>query len=571
MKNHEVAELLRNIAQLLEIKGELVFKIRAYEKAALVIDNLDEGIEEVWKQGRLDDIPGVGEALTKKISEFLETGKLEYYEKLKKEVPVNMEELGRVPGLGPKTIMKLYKQLKVKNLEDLEKAARQKKIENIEGLGPTVEENILKSIDFARASGKRFLLGTALDIAEEIKDRLKKINYVDKVEVAGSLRRRKETIGDIDILITAKNAQKVIDLFTKMGDVEQVLAQGPTKSSVRLREGIQSDLRVLPEKIYGAALLYFTGSKQHNIVLRKIAIKKGMKLSEYGVFDKKTNKLLAGKTEEDCYKKLGLRYIEPEIREDEGEIESAIKNRLPELIGYDDLKGDLQMHTKWSDGNNTITEMAEAAKKVGHEYICITDHIGETFRIANSMDEKRINQQRKEINEINNKLKNITILHGGEVNIKDDGSLDMKNNVLKELDIVLASIHSGFKSPKEKMTKRIIKAMENEHVDIIAHPFGRLISQRPPIEMDFDQVLEKAKETKTVLEINAYPERMDLKDTNIRAAVNAGVKLSIGTDSHDADQLRNYKLGIATARRGWAEKKDIINTYPLKEMMNMLK
>ena len=571
MKNHEVAELLRNIAQLLEIKGELVFKIRAYEKAALVIDNLDEGIEEVWKQGRLDDIPGVGEALTKKISEFLETGKLEYYEKLKKEVPVNMEELGRVPGLGPKTIMKLYKQLKVKNLEDLEKAARQKKIENIEGLGPTVEENILKSIDFARASGKRFLLGTALDIAEEIKDRLKKINYVDKVEVAGSLRRRKETIGDIDILITAKNAQKVIDFFTEMDDVEQVLARGPTKSSVRLREGIQSDLRVLPEKIYGAALLYFTGSKQHNIVLRKIAIKKGMKLSEYGVFDKKTNKLLAGKTEEDCYKKLGLRYIEPEIREDEGEIESAIKNRLPELIGYDDLKGDLQMHTKWSDGNNTITEMAEAAKKVGHEYICITDHIGETFRIANSMDEKRINQQRKEINEINNKLKNITILHGGEVNIKDDGSLDMKNNVLKELDIVLASIHSGFKNPKEKMTKRIIKAMENEHVDIIAHPFGRLISQRPPIEMDFDQVLEKAKETKTVLEINAYPERMDLKDTNIRAAVNAGVKLSIGTDSHDADQLRNYKLGIATARRGWAEKKDIINTYPLKEMMNMLK
>src|SRR3989338_14751 len=488
MKNHEVAELLRNIAQLLEIKGELVFKIRAYEKAALVIDNLDEDIEEVWKQGKLDDIPGVGEALTQKIGEFLETGKLEYYEKLKKEVPVNMEELGRVPGLGPKTIMKLYKQLKVKNLEDLEKAARQKKIENIEGLGPTVEENILKSIDFARASGKRFLLGTALDIAEEIKDRLKKINYVDKVEVAGSLRRRKETIGDIDILITAKNAQKVIDLFTEMDDVEQVLAQGPTKSSVRLREGIQSDLRVLPEKIYGAALLYFTGSKQHNIVLRKIAIKKGMKLSEYGVFDKKTNKLLAGKTEEDCYKKLGLRYIEPEIREDEGEIEAAMKNKLPELIGYNDLKGDLQMHTKWSDGNNTITEMAEAAKKVGHEYICITDHIGETFRIANSMDEKRINQQRKEINEINNKLKNITILHGGEVNIKDDGSLDMKNNVLKELDIVLASIHSGLKNSKEKMTKRIIKAMENEHVDIIAHPFGRLINQMPTIEMDFYKV-----------------------------------------------------------------------------------
>ena len=571
MKNHEVAELLRDIAQLLEIKGELVFKIMAYEKTALVIDNLDEDIEEVWKQGKLDDLPGVGEALTQKIGEFLETGKLGYYEKLKKEVPVNMEELGRVPGLGPKTIMKLYKQLGVKNLKGLEKAAKNKKIENIEGLGTKVEENILKSVEFAKTSGKRFLLGTALDIAEEVKERLKKLNFVNKAEIAGSLRRRKETIGDIDVLVTSKNAQKVIDFFTKMDDVEQVLAQGPTKSSVRLREGIQADLRVLPEKIYGAALLYFTGSKQHNIVLRKIAIKKGMKLSEYGVFDKKTNRLLAGKTEEECYRKLGLKYIEPEIREDEGEIEASFKNKLPKLINYDELKGDLQMHTKYSDGNNTIMEMAEAAKKLGHEYICITDHIGETFKIANSMDEKRINQQRKEIDKINKKIKNIAILQGGEVNIKDDGTLDMKNNALKELDIVLASIHSGFKNPKEKMSARIIKAMENENVDIIAHPFGRLINQRPAIEMDFDAVLEKAKETKTVLEINAYPERMDLNDNYVRIAVKHGVKLSIGTDSHDADQLRNYKLGVAIARRGWAEKKDVINCYSVKDMVKFLK
>jgi len=571
MKNHEVAELLRNIAQLLEIKGELVFKIRAYEKAALVIDNLDEDIKEVWKQGKLDDIPGVGEALTKKIGEFLETGKLDYYEKLKKDVPVDMEELGKVPGLGPKTILKLYKQLNVKNIKELEKAAKQRKIQNIGGLGPTVEENILKSVEFAKTSGKRFLLGAALDIAEEVKGRLKKLNFVNKVEVAGSLRRRKETIGDIDLLVTTKNPAKVINFFIEMDDVEQVLAQGPTKSSVRLREGIQADLRVLPEKIYGAALLYFTGSKQHNIILRKIAIKKRMKLSEYGVFDKKTNKLLAGKTEEDCYKKLGLRYIEPEIREDEGEIEAAMKNKLPELIGYNDLKGDLQMHTKWSDGNNTIMEMALAAKKLGHEYICITDHVGETFKIANSLDEKRVKKQRKEIDEINKKLKNIIMLQGGEVNIRDNGDLDLKNNVLKELDVVLASIHSGFKNPKEKMTKRIIKAMENEHVDIIAHPFGRLINQRPAIEMDFDEVLEKAKETKTVLEINAYPERMDLKDTNVRAAVKHGVKLSIGTDSHDDDQLRNYKLGVAVARRGWAEKKDIINTYSIQDMVRFLK
>ncbi len=589
MKNHEVAELLKNTAQLLEIKGELVFKIRAYEKAALAIEILGQDIEEAWKQGKLMEIPGVGEALTKKIGEFLETGKLEYYEKLKKEVPVNIEELGRVPGLGPKTIMKLYNQLGVKNLKGLEKAARQEKIENIEGLGKTVQENILKSVEFAKTSGKRFLLGTALNIAEELKGRFKKLNFVNKVEVAGSLRRRKETIGDIDLLATAKNPGKVIDFFTKMDNVEQILAQGPTKSSVRLRGGMQSDLRVLPEKIYGAALLYFTGSKQHNIALRKIAIKKGMKLSEYGVFEKKTGRFLAGKTEEECYKKLGLKYIEPEIREDEGEIESAMKNRLPELIGYNELKGDLQMHTKYSDGNNTIMEMAEAAKKLGHEYICITDHIGETFRIANSMDEKRARKQRKEIDKINkilekqsfsgrrkskafsSELKNITILQGGEVNIKDDGSMDMKNSVLRELDIVLASIHSGFKNPKEKMTKRIIKAMENEHVDIIAHPTGRLIGQRPPIEMDFDRILEKAKETKTVLEINAYPERLDLKDAYIRAAVKAGVKLSIGTDSHDAGQLRNYNLGIAIARRGWAEKKDIINAYSIKDMVKFLK
>tara|TARA_Y100000310_G_scaffold94955_1_gene92790 strand:- start:24186 stop:25886 length:1701 start_codon:yes stop_codon:yes gene_type:complete len=566
MKNPEVAELLRNIAQLLEIKEELVFKIRAYEKAALVIEDLDEDIEEVWKQGKLDDIPGVGEALTKKISEFLEKGKLEYYEKLKKKVPVKIEELGRVQGLGPKTIMKLYKELGVKNLKDLERAAKKKKIENIEGLGEVVEKNILKSIEFVRSSGNRILLGIALDTAEDIVSKLKKLKEVNKVEVAGSLRRRKETVGDIDILVTTKNPNKVIDFFTK--GAEQVLAKGPTKASVRL-EGMQVDLRVLPEKHYGAALLYFTGSQQHNIALRKIAIKKRMKLSEYGVFLKKGNKLIASKTEEECYKKLGLKYIEPEIREDEGEIQLAMKNKLPKLIGYNDLKGDLQMHSKYSDGNNTIMEMAQAAKKLGHEYICLTDHIGKTFQIANSMNEKRVKKQRKEIDKI--KIKNFTILQGGEVNILDSGKLDIENNVLKQLDIVLASIHSGFKNPKEKITKRITKAMENEHVDIIAHPSGRLINQRPSIELDIDKLLENAKKTNTILEINATPQRLDLKDIHVKVAIKAKVKLSIGTDSHNVDQLRNYKLGIATARRGWSTKKDIINTYSVKDMLKFLK
>ena len=570
MKNYDVAELLRNIAQLLEIKNELVFKLRAYEKAALVIENLEEVIKDVWKKGKLEDIPGIGEGLAKKISEFLETGKSNYYEKLKEEVPINMEELGRVPGLGPKTIMKLYKQLNIKNIKELEKAVKQHKIQNIEGLGHTVEENILKSIEFAKSSGKRFLLGHALDIAEEIKNRLKQLNEVSKVEIAGSLRRKKETIGDIDILITSKNPAKVIDFFTGMEDVKDVLAKGPTKSAVRLKEGIQADLRVVDEKSYGAALLYFTGNVQHNIELRKIAIKKGAKLSEYGIFNTKTNKLLAGKTEEGCYKKLGLGYIEPELREDEGEIEAAQKNKLPDIIGYNDLKGDLQMHTNWSDGSNTIIGMAQAAQKLGYEYICITDHTG-NLRIANALDEKRIKKQRKEIDKANRQLKNFIILQGTEVNIKDDGSLDMKNGVLKEFDVVLAAIHSGFKNLKEKITQRLLKTMENEHVDIIAHPFGRLINTRPAYEMDFDKVLEKAKQTNTVLEINAYPERLDLNDVNVRAAINGGVKLSIGTDAHEVNELRYYKLGIATARRGWAEKKDIINAYPVQEMLRLLK
>ena len=491
-------------------------------------------------------------------------------EKLKKEVPVDMEELGRVEGLGPKTIMKLYKKLNIKNIKDLEKAAKQGKIQKIEGLGPTVEKNILKSIEFAKVSGQRFLLGHALDIAEEIKNRLKKLNYVSKADIAGSLRRKKETIGDIDILATSKNPDKVMNFFTSMENVADVIAKGPTKSNVRLKEGIEADLRVIDEKNYGAALLYFTGNKQHNITLRKIAIKKGMKLSEYGLFDKKTNKMLAGKTEEECYRKLGLKYIDPEIREDEGEIEAAEKNKLPNLISYNDLKGDLQLHTKWSDGNNTIMEMAQAAKKIGHEYACITDHTGQ-LKIANALNEERIKKQKKEIEKANEQIKNFRILHGTEVNITNDGALDMKNNVLREFDIVLASIHSGFKNPKEKITERIVKAMENEHVDIIAHPFGGLINERPAYEMDFDKVLEKAKQTNTILEINAFPNRLDLNDVHVRAAINAKVKLSIGSDAHEDNELRYYKLGIATARRGWAEKKDIINTCPVKEMLMLLK
>lgn len=361
-----------------------------------------------------------------------------------------------------------------------------------------------------------------------------------------------------------------MDFFVKMDNVSDVLAHGKSRSSVRLDEGIQVDVRVIDEKSYGAALLYFTGSKEHNIRLRKIAIGRNMKLSEYGLFNKKTNKILAGKTEQEVYKKLSMAYIEPELREEDGEIETALENKLPKLIGYKDIKGDLQMHTKWSDGSNSIEEMAGEAKKLGYEYICITDHAGK-LKIANSLDEKRILNQIKEIDKINKQIKGIKILKGAEVNIKNDGSLDVKDNVLKELDVVTASIHSGFKNTKEKLTTRTVKAMENENVDVIAHPTGRLIQKRPAYEIDFDKIFAKAKETGTCMEVNSFPNRLDLKDMHVRAAIKNGVKLTISTDAHNTGHLRFMKFGIATARRGWAEKKDILNTLPLKKFLKSLK
>ena len=572
MKNIEVAELLNEIADYLEFSTDAKdrFKVRAYRKAALVIEGLSEDIEKVWKENRLEELPGVGDGIAKKIDDFLKNSKSGYLDGLKKKTPVDMEGLGRIEGIGPKTIIKLYRHLKVRNISDLERAAKQCKIQKLEGLGPVVEQNILKSIEFARKRGERVPLGFALSSAEEILIFLKALKEVQRVSIAGSTRRMKETIGDIDVLATSKSPEKVVEFFTKMPNVAEVLAKGPTKSSIRLEEGIQADLRVLDDSIFGAALLYFTGSKEHNILLRRIAIEKGFKLSEYGLFSKKTDRLVAGRTEEDVYKKLGMDYIEPEMREDEGEIELAQHHMLPKIIGYNDIKGDLQMHTKWSDGNNTVEEMALAAKKLGHEYICITDHTGK-LAIANALDEKRILEQKKEIERANKKLSGIKILQGAEVNIKDDGTLDMPDKVLKELDIVVASIHSGFKNPKEKMTARMLKAMENGHVDIIAHPTGRLLTKRESYEIDLEKVFEAARKTNTIMEINAYPERMDLKDSHVRAAVKAGVKLVISTDAHNADQLHFMKIGIGTARRGWATKDDVINTRRLKDMLRMLK
>src|SRR3989338_6599782 len=479
MKNREVAELLNKIADYLELEEDTI-RVRAYRKAALVIEGLSEDIAEIAKKGieALEELPGIGEGIAKKIMDFLDNGKSKHLEELKKKTPIDMEGLRELGGVGPKTILKLYKKLKVKNVRELEKAAKQGKIKEIEGLGPVVEKNILKSIEFSRKSQGRVLLGYALPAAEQIVESLRQLQEVQKADIAGSLRRRKETIGDIDILVTSNSPEKVIDFFTKMPDVRQVLAKGPTKSSIRI-ENIQADLRVLPDNIYGAALLYFTGNQQHNIELRKIAIQKRMKLSEYGLFDKKTSKLIAGKTEEQLLSHLGMGYIEPELRENQGEIEAAQKRTLPKLVPYNSIKGDLHMHTNWSDGESTIEGMVKACSGLGYQYISITDH-SKSERIANGLDEKRVLKYIEEIERAGKKFPEIQILAGSEVSILKDGKLDFPKQTLEKLDWVVGSIHSGFKMPEKEMTSRVLKALDSGHINLLGHPTGRIVNRREP-------------------------------------------------------------------------------------------
>jgi len=561
----EVATILYEVADLLEVKEEK-FKPRAYRKAAGTVESLSKPIEEL-NQEELIKLPGVGKSIAEKIEEIIETGSLEYYENLKKEFAIDFESLHFVEGLGPKKIKRLYDELGVLDLDDLERAAKQHKIRELEGMGEKTEQNILENIEFARKKTGRKLLGYILPIAEQLKEKLKSFKPVLKVEIAGSIRRRKETIGDIDILVVTKENEKVMDFFTGLENVDKVILKGPSKSTVRLSDGIESDLRVINEESFGSALMYFTGSKETNIELRKVAIKQGLKLNEYGLF--RGNEEIAGKTEQEIFQKLGMDYIEPELRENRGEVKAALEGNIPELIGFNDLKGDLQMHTKWSDGSYTIGEMAEKARELGHEYIAITDHVG-TLRIARGMDKNKIRDQMKEIENINREINEITILKGAEVNIMSDGKLDMPNSVLKDLDVVVASIHSGFRQTEEKITDRMMSAMYNDNVDIIAHPTGRKIHERKAYELDINRIFETSKDTKTFLEINSYPNRLDLNDINVKRAVESGCKLSIDTDSHSKANLKHIKLGIATARRGWAKKGDIINTLPLKKLEKLL-
>lgn len=567
MRNQEIAKLLYDIADLLEIKGEMIFKIRAYRRAAQAVESMVEDIEDAWKNGKLDDIPGVGRGIAEKIEEYLKKGKSKYLHELKKGLPPGFAEMLAIEGVGPKKVKLFYEKLGIKNVEQLERAAKSGKLRKIPKLKEKTEQNIIKSIEASKKRGGRMLLGHALLLADEIIADMEKCKQAEMVSVAGSLRRMKETIGDIDVLVSSKEPKSVIDYFTSMKMTARVIATGPTKASINLFNGIQVDLRVLPQDEYGSALLYFTGSKEHNIELRKIAIAKKLKLSEYGLF--RGNKSIAGRTEHEVYQKLGLDYIEPEMRESRGEIQAAAKHRLPELIGYHDIKGDLQMHTTWSDGANTIEDMAKAAQQLGYEYICITDHAVQPS-IANPLNAKRLVQQRKEIDRLNKKL-SITILQGAEVTVDLNGNLGLDNKTLKGLDMVLASLHSALKQPKEKITERIITAMENPHVDMFAHPTARLIDRREPAALDMEKIIRKAKETGTILEIDAQPNRLDMNDANTKAAVEAGCKLCIDTDAHSISDLNHMRIGIATARRGWARKSDVINTYSLDRMKKMLK
>ena len=580
MKNQELAKIFNDMARFLEMEG-VAFKPYAYERAAISLEALSEDVRDIYRRGgtkALMEIPGIGKAIADHIEEYLKTGKIKHYEAYKKKLPIDLDELVKVEGMGAKRAKVLYQKLGIKNLKDLEKAAKAHKIAPLFGFGEKTEKNILEGINFLKREKGRFLLGEIIPIVKEITTNLSSLKEVKKISPAGSVRRMKETIGDVDLLVVSKNPSKVMDFFCSLPGIEKIWAKGPTKSSIRMKNGFDVDLRIVPEKSYGSALQYFTGSKEHNIVSRIIAIKKGLKLNEYGMF--KGLKMVASQTEEDIYKALGLVYIEPELRENKGEIEAALRQAqgktpgLPKIIGYKDIKGDLHCHSDWDGGIDSIEDMAKMAMKMGYEYIGISDHT-KFLRIEHGLNEKQLLQQRKEIEKLNSKFRILNskfrILQGCEANIMADGSIDIKDEFLNQLDYVIAGVHSQMKMSASEMTERIVRAMKNPNVDIISHPTGRIIQRRDEYLIDFNKILKVANETGTILEINSFPERLDLNDKNIRRAKEAGVKMVIDTDSHQKEQMHFVEYGIAQARRGWAEKKDIINTQSVEKLLEYFK
>jgi DNA polymerase (family 10) len=564
MKNKELADLFDKMADILEFKDENPFKISAYRKASRVLGDLTQDIQEISESGELKKVPGIGEGMSQKIEEYLKTGKISKYEEVKKGVSDELIAMMEIPGMGPKTLAMIHKEKGISNLSQLEKAIENGSLIGLPGMGEKKAENIKRGIELLRASKGRMNLGIAFPLARRIVETLREKTGSKKIEWAGSLRRMRENIGDIDILATGPNHEQIVHAFTHLPEVKEVLASGETKASVIVEGGVQIDIRVVDEDSYGAALQYFTGSKGHNIHLRGIAKAKGIKINEYGVF--KGERKIGGKEEKDVYKALGMDWIDPELREDRGEIEAAQKGELPKLIQDSEVKGDLHVHSKWSDGTSSIEEIAKAAQKRGYQYIALCDH-SKSLRIAHGLDETRVLKQIEEIDRINEKLKGFQILKGTEVDILTDGKIDHPEKVLQKLDYVVAAVHSGFKQEKEKMTKRIVRALENPLVHCLAHPTGRLLGARAPYEVDLDEVMEAAKKYGKVLEINATFERLDLDDVHCKKAKEMGIRMVIGTDSHHPDQLWMISLGVGVARRGWLETPDLLNTFTLKEIL----
>jgi DNA polymerase (family 10) len=570
MTNGDIARIFREIAVYLDM-DDVPFKPRAYEKAAYSIDALDQSLADIHAGGgekALAQIPGIGKNMAEKIAELVTTGHLGYYEQLKKKMPVDVTGLTAIEGLGPKNVKALYGELGIKTLADLERAARAHKIRELPHFGEKSEEKILRGLEFLRASGGRFPLGQVLPLVQDIEARLAKVPGVERAVIAGSIRRRKETVGDADLLIVSRQPVRVMEFVTSMPEVVHVHGTGETKTSVKLRTGMDLDVRVVPAASFGAALNYFTGSKAHNVALRRLAQERGLKLNEYGLF--RGNRRIAGRTEKEIYAAFDLPYIPPELREDQGEIDAARAGHLPALIEHGDLRGDLQIQTSWTDGANSIEEMAAEATRLGLEYIAITDHT-KSLAMTGGSDEVKLRKQIREIRRLNATLGGITILAGAEVNINKDGTLDIADDTLAELDVVGVAVHSHFNLSRAAMTARIVRAIRNPHADILFHPTGRVIHRREAYDVDMDAIIAEAKRTGTVLEIDAYPDRLDLRDDHVRRAVQAGVKLTIDSDAHSVHHIRYLSFGIDQARRGWATKTDVLNTRPLKSFLAGLK
>jgi len=569
LKNREIARLLHEISVLLEVEGKNKFKPRAFARAARSVEALGEDIEAVAARDALTEIPGVGKSIAEQIQEYLATGKMSTLEELRQRIPVKVEELEAIPGVGPKTIKLLYESLKITDLESLERAINEGHLKGLRGIGPKTITQIAEGIALVRGGMSRTLLSEALPIADAIVEHLKSSAPVTRIDVAGSLRRRKESVGDIDILVLSERPTDVTDAFVSYPDVSDVLLRGDTKTSIRLTNGFQVDLRLLPIESYGAGLQYFTGSKDHNVHLRSIAQRAGMKLNEYGLF--KGEELVAGAEESEIYQSLGLQFIPPELREDQGEIEAARVGQLPSLVELGDIRGDLHMHTDHSDGVNTLEEMVEAAEALGYEYICIADHT-KSLTVAKGMNEEQILRRIDEIDDLNSSGRwHVHVLKGAEVDILPDGTLDLEDDVLSQLDVVTVSVHSKMQMDRATMTERIIRAIEHKHVHILGHPTGRKLFKRPAYEVDIEAIFEAARGSGVAMELNAYPERLDLGAGHLRLAKRMGIQIAINTDAHRTSELHNMRFGVFQARRGWLEADDIINTRSLDELFRFLK